>query len=123
MSSASEAKYATCWCAGQTRTAEGINRQVIFRCENKTIPILAFAKNPDPLAASALTLNNRVSLLGSCPEFIWTPLLSPAFPILTRQRLDFHQLAEPCKSHHLNAPNSHENQSGFTTLNQLLLVL
>ena len=43
---------------------------------------------------SALALNNRVSLLGSYREFLWTPLPSPTFYLLTGQWLDFHQLAD-----------------------------
>jgi hypothetical protein len=41
-----------------------------------------------------LALNNRVSLLGSYSEFLWTPLPSPTFSLLTGQWLDFHQLAD-----------------------------
>jgi hypothetical protein len=37
---------------------------------------------------------NRVSLLGSYSEFLWTPLPSPTFSPLIRQWLDFHQLAD-----------------------------
>jgi hypothetical protein len=37
-----------------------------------------------------LALYNRVSLLGSYGEFLWAPLLSPTFSLLTGQRLDFH---------------------------------
>ena len=43
---------------------------------------------------SALALSNRVSLLGSYREFLWTPLPSPTFSLLTGQWLDFHQLAD-----------------------------
>jgi hypothetical protein len=41
-----------------------------------------------------LALNNRASLLGSYREFLWTPLPSPTFSLLTGQWLDFHQLAD-----------------------------
>jgi hypothetical protein len=43
---------------------------------------------------SALTLINRVSLLGSYREFLWAPLPSSTFSLLTGQWLDFHQLAD-----------------------------
>ncbi len=43
---------------------------------------------------SALAQDSRESLLGSYREFLWTPLLSPTFSLLTGQRLDFHQLAD-----------------------------
>jgi len=39
------------------------------------------------------------SLLGSYREFLWTPLLSPTFSLLTGQRLDFHPLADYHASH------------------------
>jgi len=32
--------------------------------------------------------------LGSYSKFLWTPLLSPTFSLLTGQWLDFHQLAD-----------------------------
>jgi hypothetical protein len=32
--------------------------------------------------------------LGSYREFLWTPLPSPTFSLLTGQWLDFHQLAD-----------------------------
>ncbi|MCX7099816.1 MAG: hypothetical protein NTV43_18130, partial [Methylococcales bacterium] len=38
--------------------------------------------------------DNRASLLGSYREFLWTPLPSPTFSLLTGQWLDFHQLAD-----------------------------
>ena len=47
----------------------------------------------------ALALCNRDSLLGSYREFLWAPLLSPTFSLLTGQRLDFHQLADYHASH------------------------
>ncbi|MDD2761336.1 MAG: hypothetical protein PHH11_13730, partial [Methylomonas sp.] len=34
------------------------------------------------------------SPLGSNTEFLWTPLPSPTFSLLTGQWLDFHQLAD-----------------------------
>jgi hypothetical protein len=34
------------------------------------------------------------ALLGSYREFLWTPLPSPTFSLLTGQWLDFHQLAD-----------------------------
>jgi hypothetical protein len=45
-----------------------------------------------------LALNNPVSLLGSYSQFLWTPLLSPTFSLLTGQWLDFHHTM-PVASH------------------------
>jgi hypothetical protein len=60
---------------------------------------------PDPgYAGYAVALDNRDSLLGSYQEFLWTPLPSPTFSLLTGQWLDFHQLADYHASRTAYAP-------------------
>ena len=46
-----------------------------------------------------LAFSNRISLLDSYWEFLWTLLLSPSSSHPTGQRLDFHQLADYHVSH------------------------
>ena len=62
---------------------------------------------------SALALNNRASLLGSYREFLWTPLPSPTFSLLTGQWLDFHQLADYHASR--TAPTSSKRPAPMAT--------